>query len=142
MSSTWNRYLERKERARLAHNERNRAYHARKKAEREPRQFESDAYPLRLRIQRILANVKWRCAHKERYVQRGIKCQINHSHILFAWHRDGADQMQRPSLDRRDNDGDYSPENIRFIELELNISLGTKVRDEERMARLAERQSA
>lgn len=123
------------EQQRLDHNRRNREYHEREKAKREPRVFEAHGYSLRLKLQRILANVKWRCAHRDRYVGRGILCQINFNDVLKAWLRDGAEHMQRPSIDREDNDKSYTPDNIRFIELEINISLGTKVRDAERAAR-------
>lgn len=119
------------EEERVKRRERNRRYEARKQAETPIRLFESDGYPLRLKLQRILANVKY-CrahAHRERYAGRGIKCRITHDDLLFIWDRDGAEQMARPSIDRIDNDGHYERGNIRFRELYDNISDGTKVRD-------------
>jgi len=109
-----------------------RRYDARKRAERPVRVFESDGYPLKLKLQRILANVKYRCTHgeRERYAGRGIECRITFDDLLFVWERDGAESMARPSLDRKNNDGHYELDNIRFRELYDNISDGTKIRAE------------
>ncbi len=116
------------EAARLAHNERNRAYHRRKMKERGVRQFDASAYPLKLKLQRILCNVRYRCNHRERYAGRGIRCQINFADIHFLWQRDGAGKMARPSIDRIDNDSSYTRDNCRFIELYENIRRGVQVR--------------
>ena len=120
------------EEKRIRHRERQRQYDARLRAKKPIRVFESDGYPLRLRLQRILANAKYRCRHPEakaRYGGRGIRCNLTFDDLLHAWNRDGAEHMARPSLDRIDNDGHYEPNNIRFRELYDNISDGTKVRD-------------
>ena len=109
-----------------------RRYEARKRAANPIRSFESDGYPLKLKLQRILANAKYRCRHPEakaRYGGRGIQFRITYRDLFYIWHRDGAANMARPSLDRIDNDGHYEPSNIRFRELYDNISDGTKVRD-------------
>ena len=108
-------------------------YDARKRGEKPIRSFESDGYPLKLKLQRILANVKFRCSHPEtkpRYAGRGIQCRITYEDLLFIWERDGAENMARPSLDRENNDGHYERSNIRFRELYDNISDGVKVRIE------------
>ena len=70
-----------------------------------------------------------RCRHHPRYAGRGIRNFLTFADLEFLWQRDKAGEMQRPSIDRRDNDGHYSVENCRFIELYHNISLGTRVRE-------------
>jgi len=55
------------------------------------------------------------------YGGRGIKCLITIDEIKTLWFRDNAFEMNEPSIDREDNDGDYIFNNCRFIELSLNI---------------------
>ena len=78
-------------------------------------------YPLK----RIFMQIKDRCNNTKRkdykyYGGRGIQCLITEKEIKKLWFRDKAYLMKRPSIDRRDNDGDYCLENCRFIEQSLN----------------------
>ena len=78
-------------------------------------------------------NIRQRCENPlsnryYRYGGRGIKCLIN-SKILFKYFiRDRAYLMNRPSVDRINNDGHYSKENIRWLELIENISRSSKLK--------------
>ena len=87
----------------------------------------------RAKIRRILDNAKGRCrypgTHKyEYYGGRGIQCRLSFEDIEFLWRRDSANQMQHPSLDRIERDGNYTKENCRFIEFDLNRRLRSKPR--------------
>jgi len=95
-------------------------------------EFESHGYPLRRRLQLLMSAINSRCRHHPRYAGRGIRNFLTFDNLEFLWQRDKAGEMQRPSIDRRDNDGHYSVENCRFIELFENISLGTRVREANR----------
>ena len=61
-----------------------------------------------------------RCRRYERYVSRGIKCCITKDELKTLWHRDKAWLLERPTIDRKDNNGNYTFENCRFIELVEN----------------------
>ncbi len=54
------------------------------------------------------------------YGERGIKCLLNLSDLKFMWFRDKAYNMNYPTVDREDNDGNYELSNCRFIERSLN----------------------
>lgn len=56
------------------------------------------------------------------YGGRGIKCFLSPKDIERLWFRDGADKMRRPSIDRKDSNGNYEFTNCRFIELAENIA--------------------
>lgn len=57
----------------------------------------------------------------EYYGGRGIKCLMPTKDFKYLWFRDKAYLLKRPSIDRIDNDGNYTLENCRFIELSENI---------------------
>jgi len=61
-------------------------------------------------------NKKW----YELYGGKGIKCLITGKELKELWFRDKAYLMERPSIDRIDNDGNYTFENCRYIELKVN----------------------
>lgn len=66
-------------------------------------------------------NAKQRCSNPKvlrysRYGGRGIKCLLSKADMIYLWTRDRADLLISPSLDRIDNDGNYTLENCRFIE--------------------------
>lgn len=50
------------------------------------------------------------------YGGRGIKCFLTSKQIKYLWFRDKADSMKRPSIDRKNFDGDYTVRNCRFLE--------------------------
>lgn len=55
-----------------------------------------------------------------RYGGRGIKCFLTLKEIKQLWFRDKAYLMKRPSIDRKNNDGDYTFKNCRFMERKDN----------------------
>lgn len=66
-----------------------------------------------------------RCSDKNhpryhRYGGRGIKFLLTREEIRLLWFRDKAYLQKKPSIDRRDNDGNYTFENCQFIELSEN----------------------
>ena len=75
----------------------------------------------------ILIGIKQRCENKndntyKYYGGRGIKCLITSKELKKLWFRDKANLMKKPSIDRIDNDGHYTYDNCRFIELSENIA--------------------
>lgn len=78
------------------------------------------------RLVQCFTNIKARCENPntkrfDRYGGRGIKCRISYGQLCQLWERDKAWLLERPSIDRIDNDGDYTMENCRFIEHVENI---------------------
>ena len=74
---------------------------------------------------RVFTDIKTRCNNKnykqhKDYGKRGIRCLITEEEIKFLWFRDKAYLMKKPSIDREDNDGNYTLENCKFIEMEVN----------------------
>ena len=74
----------------------------------------------------IFDHIKQRCNNPKCkafkwYGGRGIKCLITIEEIKKLWLRDKAKLLKRPSIDRKDNDGNYTLKNCRFIELHDNI---------------------
>lgn len=74
---------------------------------------------------RILNDIKQRCNNLKnkfyhRYGGRGIECRITEDELEKLWFRDKAYNMDKPSIDREDNDGDYILSNCRFIEMVEN----------------------
>ncbi len=60
------------------------------------------------------------------YGGRGIKFLMALKDLKFLWFRDKAYLMEQPSIDRKNNDGNYTLENCRFIEMIENIKRSKK----------------
>lgn len=78
-----------------------------------------------------LRNARQRCCNPKtknyhRYGGRGIKILITIKEIREIWFRDKARDMKCPTIDRINNDMDYSFSNCRFIEREENIRKSNK----------------
>ena len=79
----------------------------------------------------IFNKIKQRCNNPKvrnyhRYGGRGIKCLITLNEVKELWFRDKAFDLNKPSIDRINNDGDYTYDNCQFIELIDNIIKGNK----------------
>jgi hypothetical protein len=62
-----------------------------------------------------------KCPDYKNYGGRGIKLLMSSKDFQKLWVRDNAEIMRKPSIDRKDNDGNYTFENCRFIELRDNV---------------------
>ena len=74
---------------------------------------------------------KQRCNYKNnisyrRYGGRGIKFLLTKEEMKFLWFRDKAHSLKKPSIDRIDNDKNYTLNNCRFIELSENKNKESK----------------
>jgi hypothetical protein len=74
----------------------------------------------------ILKSIKQRCTNQNQecykyYGGRGIKCLITEEELKKLWKRDNASKMICPSIDRIENNGNYTVDNCRFIEHIDNI---------------------
>lgn len=84
---------------------------------------------MRNRLDMIYYNIKTRCYNPKheryhRYGGRGIKmCQewLNDKQTFFNWAYE-AGYMDNLSIDRIDNNGDYCPENCRWIDVKTQAS--------------------
>lgn len=56
------------------------------------------------------------------YGERGIQCLITEDELKELWFRDKAYLLKQPSINRKDNDGNYTFDNCEFIELNKNIA--------------------
>ena len=82
-------------------------------------------YRLKYPWRRTLESIKQRCKNPnnnryEWYGLRGIKCLITEQELEFLWFRDKAYEMDKPSIDRKDNKGNYELSNCQYIESSLN----------------------
>jgi len=65
-------------------------------------------------------------SHYKYYGGRGITCSLSVKEIKFLWFRDKAYLLEQPSIDRINNDGNYTVDNCRFIEMKENTALSHK----------------
>lgn len=80
---------------------------------------------LQRRLLITLRNIQARCSDPRvhgysRYGGRGILHRLSLEDLEFLWHRDEAEKLEHPSIDRIDNDGHYERSNCRFIERRAN----------------------
>ncbi len=74
---------------------------------------------------RILRHIRNRCEdindqdYKD-YGGRGIKCLITEEDIKFLMKRDDYYNLKKPTIDRKENNGNYILDNCRFIEMNIN----------------------
>ena len=90
------------------------------------RRKKSFAFKPRDKFSEIWHNIKQRCNNPNNpsykyYGGRKIGFLITQEDIIRLWFRDNASSMKRPSIDRIDNNGHYTYQNCRFIELSNNI---------------------
>lgn len=69
-----------------------------------------------------LSVIKHRCKNinDNNYGGRGIKCLLSLEDLKVIWLRDEAKNINQASVDRIDNDGNYSLDNCRFISRSQN----------------------
>jgi len=74
--------------------------------------------------------IRSRCIYEKDnlYFLKGIKCHITPNELRYLWFRDKAFLMDRPTIDRIDNNGDYTLDNCRYIEFIENLR-GRKKRE-------------
>lgn len=63
-----------------------------------------------------------------RYGGRGILFNLTRKEVKQLWLRDKAWLLKIPTLDRKDNDGNYELSNCRFIEMHENVARSNKER--------------
>lgn len=85
-----------------------------------------ERHPLKYKLHKRLSVIRQRCKNKKYkdyrwYGGRGIKCFLSTKDLLEIWFRDNAEMMKKPSVDRINNDGNYTLENCRFIESIENL---------------------
>lgn len=83
------------------------------------------------KIDRVYWDIHSRCNNPNKdnykyYGGRGIKNFITREDLVALWFMDRAYLMIKPSIDRMENDGDYTFSNCQFIELAKNISKSSK----------------
>lgn len=93
----------------------------RKKYQKEYEQYKKENFPELF----ILDGIKQRCNNPnnkrfKNYGLRGIQCLITTEEIKQLMVRDNYWSFNKPSIDRIDNDGDYTFNNCRFIEFNEN----------------------
>lgn len=74
---------------------------------------------------KTLQHIKTRCNNPhtkdyKNYYGRGIKCLITNEELKVLWFRDRAYLMKQPTIDRIDNNGNYTINNCQFIEMKVN----------------------
>ena len=57
------------------------------------------------------------------YGAKGITCDLTSQQLKAVWERDEAWKLKKPSLDRKDPNGNYTMFNVRFVEFKLNARM-------------------
>ena len=73
------------------------------------------------RLIKLMNNARTRCKtpsprNSKYYIDRGVKFELSLEDALYLWDRDKVEQMNIPSLDRKDHLKNYNVSNCRFIE--------------------------
>ena len=76
-----------------------------------------DSHPWAKHIKYITSRCNSKTHH---YGKKGIKNELTVEEVKFVWFRDKAHEMDHPSIDRLDEDKNYTLDNVRFIELSEN----------------------
>lgn len=87
--------------------------------------FCSVCRPVGLYLASLFDRINQRCIDRkinkyEYYGGRGIQNHLSLNDLVCLWRRDHAENLNRPSLDRKNSDGHYTVENCQFIELVEN----------------------
>ncbi|MEK6807567.1 MAG: hypothetical protein AABX75_00915 [Nanoarchaeota archaeon] len=69
-----------------------------------------------------------KCERYNRYGGRGIKFNLTHSEVKKLWDRDNASEMIRPTMDRKNNNGNYEYSNCQFIPMSENVAKSNRER--------------
>ena len=78
-------------------------------------------------------SIKQRCNNSKatgykNYGGRGIKCLITANEVKQIWFRDKGYLMKKPSIDRKENNGNYTFENCQFMEKSANTAKQDKTK--------------
>ena len=80
------------------------------------------------------AGIRSRCNDKNDEYYYGLPNTLSLDELFTIWNRDKGWLLTKPSIDRIDSKDGYTFENCRFIELSLNLGLGSKNRDAKKIS--------
>lgn len=92
------------------------------KARKNTRRWQESCYKAKQRC----TNPK--CEDYKNYGGRGIKFLMTTKDFEYLWFRDNAEKLKQPTIDRKDNDGNYELSNCEFIERVDNIKKSNRER--------------
>lgn len=74
------------------------------------------------RLRTVLGNIKKRCRNgkNKNYGGKGIRNHLGLYELFYLWVRDGGWKLNKPSIDRRNFNKDYTISNCRFTEFDEN----------------------
>ena len=87
--------------------------------------FDYNNYYKNFPWKRTLNCIRTRCNNlshpsSKNYGKKGIECRITEEELKFLWFRDKAYEMDKPSIDRIENNGHYELGNCQYIEKSEN----------------------